>query len=240
MGGIGTVYTCDEKCCKHCDSKEVVKSGVLRKKQRYKCKVCNKYYQEHAIPLSCNYEKRKWLIKFYLEGLSIRSISRLLKISHTSVIRWIKNYCSRLKLKTPLHSEAIEIDELYLYIGKKKKKRWLWTALCRKSKRILAYEVGGRNRATVRKLYEKIIPIRCTNYYTDSYKGYLTVFPKEKHSRKYRATNTIEGMHSAYRHYLARFRRRSKCYSKSENMVIASMELLREKYNTDYKLKGAA
>ena len=234
MTGIGNHVYIEKKTCKHCHSEDTVKSGVLRNKQRYKCKSCKRHFQKNTEKKKSNTQKQEQIIKLYLEGTPIRGIARLLEISHTWVIKFIKKYSAQIKPHLPLFSSDIEIDELYLYIGSKKKKRWLWTALCRKTKRILAFHIGQRSRSAVTKLYENIKPIECNHYYTDSYKGFLTVFPKEKHKRNYAGTNTIEGFHSSLRHYQSRFRRRSKCYSKSESMVKASMVLMMDKYHRQY------
>ena len=42
-------------------------------------------------------------------------------------------------------------------------------------------------------------------------------------------TYTVEGMNSELRHYLARFHRKTKCYSKSPRMVILSIYLFMAK-----------
>ena len=44
-------------------------------------------------------------------------------------------------------------------------------------------------------------------------------------------TFTVEGYNSRIRHYLARFRRKTKCYSKAKHMVEASLKLLMLKLN---------
>ena len=44
-------------------------------------------------------------------------------------------------------------------------------------------------------------------------------------------TFTVEGYNSRIRHYLARFRRKTKCYSKAKHMVEASFKLLMLKLN---------
>jgi insertion element IS1 protein InsB len=44
-------------------------------------------------------------------------------------------------------------------------------------------------------------------------------------------TFTVEGYNSLIRHFLARFRRKSKCYSKSKNMIEKSLTLLILKLN---------
>lgn len=44
-------------------------------------------------------------------------------------------------------------------------------------------------------------------------------------------TFTIEGYNSLIRHFTERFRRKSKCYSKSEKMIEDTLNLLFAKWN---------
>jgi len=46
-------------------------------------------------------------------------------------------------------------------------------------------------------------------------------------------TFTVEGYNARIRHYLARFRRKTKCYSKSKNMMDISLKLLMLKLNDE-------
>jgi len=58
------------------------------------------------------------------------------------------------KLETlPLEISVMELDEMYC---QKKRKVWLWLAICRASKQILAYQLGGRGVRTAKKLWGKI------------------------------------------------------------------------------------
>ena len=56
--------------------------------------------------------------------------------------------------------DVLELDEVWSFVLKKKNKRWLWTAICRRTKQIVAY-IGDRSEATCRKLWQAIP--RCTN-----------------------------------------------------------------------------
>ena len=53
----------------------------------------------------------------------------------------------------------------------------------------------------------------------------------EKHLQTKAETFTVEGYNSRIRHYLARFKREVKCYSKSELMIEISLNLLMLKLN---------
>ena len=66
---------------------------------------------------------------------------------------------------------------------------------------------------------------------SDYWKAYETIVPKEKHIQSKAETFTVEGYNSLFRHYLARMRRKSKCYSKSKQMLELSMLLLMHKRN---------
>jgi insertion element IS1 protein InsB len=86
--------------------------------------------------------------------------------------------------------------------------------------------MGCRGKATGRKLWEKIKNIDCDKYCTDYWDAYKDFIPSDKHVMSKKETYTIEGYNSLIRHYLARFNRKTKCYSKSDEMVICSIKLL--------------
>ncbi|MGV3599174.1 MAG: IS1 family transposase [Bacteroidota bacterium] len=218
--------------CKKCSGTSLVKAGKIRGRQRYKCKGCKSYF----VPKNLRLEKKQLqAVELYLDNMPIRAVSRRFKVSPSTVQRWLEIMSEKLMPLIPLKSKSIEMDELYLYIKKKKSKRWLWLALCRDTKRIVGFHVGGRGQKALKTLYNSISVIECSNYYTDGHAPYKNVLPKKKHSTATGQTNTIEGINSAIRHYLARFRRRSKCYSKSMRMVEVTIQLMMYKYDSTYQ-----
>jgi insertion element IS1 protein InsB len=56
-------------------------------------------------------------------------------------------------------------------------------------------------------------------YYTDYWKSYTEFLPEEKHIQSKAETFTVEGKNNLLRHYIARFHRKTHCYSKSIEMV---------------------
>ena len=66
---------------------------------------------------------------------------------------------------------------------------------------------------------------------TDYWKPYENFVPKDQHIQSKAQTFTVEGYNSLFRHFLARFRRKSKCYSKSKEMLEYSVKLLMIKRN---------
>ena len=61
---------------------------------------------------------------------------------------------------------------------------------------------------------------------SDYWKAYERIIPKERHIQSKAETFTVEGYNSLFRHFLARMRRKSKCYSKSVEMLRLSILLL--------------
>ncbi|MDR1865624.1 MAG: IS1 family transposase, partial [Bacteroidales bacterium] len=55
---------------------------------------------------------------------------------------------------------------------------------------------------------------------------YESIIPKGKHIQTKAETFTVEGYNSLFRHFLARMRRKSKCYSKKMEMLKLSFLLL--------------
>jgi insertion element IS1 protein InsB len=66
---------------------------------------------------------------------------------------------------------------------------------------------------------------------SDYWKAYETFVPKERHIQSKKETFTVEGYNSLFRHFLARLRRKTKCYSKSIEMLYYSVLLLMTKWN---------
>jgi insertion element IS1 protein InsB len=60
---------------------------------------------------------------------------------------------------------------------------------------------------------------------------YENFVPKDLHIQSKAETFTVEGYNSLFRHLLARMRRKSKCYSKSKEMLKYSVTLLMLKWN---------
>ena len=112
------------RICPKCKSEERKKDGIVREKQRYKCKECNyRYTVEKREAKESTQEIRKLALKLYLEGLGFRSIGRILGFSHVSVYYWIRDFGKKiieLGEKKEEHISVIEIDEMHTYIGNKK------------------------------------------------------------------------------------------------------------------------
>jgi transposase-like protein len=107
--------------CPKCENSESTKDGVVKKKQRYKCKSCGYHYTVELKSTSKSKNTKRQALELYLEGLGFRSIGRFLNVSHVSVYKWIKSYGRDLEdLKSDEKIEVVEMDEMHTYIGHKK------------------------------------------------------------------------------------------------------------------------
>jgi IS1 family transposase len=51
----------------------------------------------------------------------------------------------------------LELDELWSFVRRRSNKRWVWLALCRRTRQVVAYAIGKRGEATCRLLWERIL-----------------------------------------------------------------------------------
>jgi transposase-like protein len=78
--------------CPRCDGQKSIKSGIVRGRQRFRCKKCGYYYTVNKLGKKINNYHVVKALQLYLEGLSYREIERILGISHVSVMNWVKKY----------------------------------------------------------------------------------------------------------------------------------------------------
>ncbi|MCD8412089.1 IS1 family transposase [Tenacibaculum finnmarkense] len=213
--------------CPKCKSEKKIKNGVIKGIQRYKCKSCG--YNYTVERRSCDYplSTKKKALQLYLEGLGFRSIGRLLGVSNVSVLNWIRAFGNEISSLQPESQdiEMVEVDEMHSYIGHKKY-CWIWIAVDRYGKRFLHFVIGDRSTKTAKKFWEGIKDNQMKTIASDYWKPYKAIIPKDKHVQSKAETFTVEGYNSLFRHFLARMRRKSKCYSKSIKMLELSMLLL--------------
>jgi insertion element IS1 protein InsB len=106
----------------------------------------------------------------------------------------------------------------------KKNLCWIWKALDRHTRRVLAWVVGHRDAATFRRLYNRVKGAGRVSS-TDDWPSYRAVLPPEQHVIGKAGTPTIERGNANTRHYLARMPRCGKVVSKSLPMVELTMKL---------------
>ncbi|SDG13939.1 insertion element IS1 protein InsB, partial [Methanolobus vulcani] len=99
-------------------------------------------------------------------------------------------------------------------------------AIDRVGKRFINCSFGSRGTETGIQLWDKLKDIEIKEVMTDHWKAYAEFLPAAIHTRSKAETYTVEGYNSIFRHFLARLRRKSKCYTKSIEMLRYSVLLL--------------
>jgi transposase-like protein len=89
--------------CPRCQSKSSqTKAGhTPAGSQRYRCKRCGARHTPAGKERGYDEEVRLQALTLYLEGLSLREISRLLSVNHQSVANWINDYATHLPANLP-------------------------------------------------------------------------------------------------------------------------------------------
>lgn len=107
--------------CPRCKSEELVKSGVVKGRQRFRCKDCNYFFTVLKEGKNIDPYYVIKALQLYIEGVTFREIERILGISHVSVMNWVKKY----KIKAPENYEyrptykVLTQSELVEYLAQK-------------------------------------------------------------------------------------------------------------------------
>ena len=130
---------------------------------------------------------------------------------------------------------TLELDELWSFVLRKARKRWIWIALCRKTRQVVAYFIGDRSQASCQKLWERIPDAyRNAHCYSDFWEAYSLVIPAEQHTaagKESGLTAHVERWNNTLRQRLGRFVRKSLSFSKSERMHEICLRLFLHRYN---------
>ena len=107
--------------CPKCKSAHHCKAGLVKGRQRYKCKICGYYYSVERKSDVKSESVRRQALELYLEGTGFRAIGRLLQISFGTVYLWIKKWGQQVDLPVRENPVSIvELDEIHSYVGHKK------------------------------------------------------------------------------------------------------------------------
>jgi insertion element IS1 protein InsB len=131
--------------------------------------------------------------------------------------------------------EVLELDELWSFVLKRHNKRWIWLALCRRTRQVVAYAIGDRSERTCRLLWKRIPKsYRKGLFYSDFWESYQKVFPEDRHQavgKESGQTSHVERWNCTLRQRLGRFVRKTLSFSKSEEMHEICLVLFLHYYN---------
>lgn len=118
-----------------------------------------------------------------------------------------------------VEEEVLELDELHSFVYCKKNKRWLWIALCRRTRQVVAFYLGDRSAESCRQLWRLIPPpYRKATTYSDFWAAYDKVILTGKHNSVGKETGQtahVERWNNTLRQRLGRYVRKTLSFSKS-------------------------
>lgn len=134
--------------------------------------------------------------------------------------------------------DALELDEMWTFVRHRRRGViWLWLALCRRTRQIVAYALGPRDDATARQLYARIpAAYRQGLLYTDQLESYHNVLPSTQHRATYAKrgpTNHIERFNNTVRQRVGRLVRKTLSFSKCHHMHELVIRLFLHRYNLE-------
>jgi IS1 family transposase len=192
--------------------------------QKYFCQNCASYGTLNA-QRGYDERTRAQVKRAVLERISLRGIERLFGVSRRTVAHWIEDWADHLPPLADTLAEArwddvLELDELWSFVLKKDHQRWIWVALCRRTRQIVAYFIGDRSEASCLQLWRRIPTayVRCHSF-SDFWDAYQRIFDRGRHrsvGKDSGQTTHIERWFNTLRQRLARFVRKTLSFSKSD------------------------
>ena len=171
-------------------------------------------------------QQKTSILRAYREGISLRGLQRVFGVWRSTVLRWLKAWVENLpslhETLLPVQAtDVLELDELVSFVAEKFFKRWLWLAMCRRTRQIVAYAIGDRSQTTCRKLKDRLPHgYRDCRLMADGWEAYQQVFPADQ-LQVYRGvrgpTNHAERWFNTLRQRLARYTRKTLAFSKSDH-----------------------
>ena len=116
------------------------------------------------------------------------------------------------------NGDVLELDELWSFVQKKDQECWLWVALCRRTRQIVAYTIGDRSQEGALSLREHVpedYRRRATR--SDYWLAYEAAFPQRTHrfcGKEEGETNHAERWFGTLRSRLSRLARRTYSFFK--------------------------
>ncbi len=130
--------------CRACGSANIVRNGTNRcGNVQYHGKDCGT--SRVLKPKQVHSEAVKAIVlRAGLECCSLRGVERIFAIVRQTVTRWRATHLQKLpELKDVLLpasvDDVLELDEIWSFVFKKDFPRWLWAALCRRTRQMVAF-----------------------------------------------------------------------------------------------------
>ncbi len=226
--------------CPHCNSEDICSNGHDYKgAQKYHCHRCKKYGTLHARQ-GYRQEEKELILRAYQERASMRGVERIFGTARPTLARWLQEKAAKLPameatLLAAQPDDLLELDELWSFVRTKRNQRWLWIALCRRTRQVVAYFIGDRSADSCRNLRQRIPQsYRACCSCSDFWEAYQLTFDAATHrtvGKETGETAHVERWNNTLRQRLARFVGKTLAFSKSEHFHQLALQLFIHDYN---------
>jgi insertion element IS1 protein InsB len=113
----------------------------------------------------------------------------------------------------------VEADEMWSFVKSKANKQWVWIAMDKQTRQIIAFHVGDRSHDRAKQLWANLPVVyrEQATFYTDQYTVYTGIIPAAQHraiTKHARKTNHIERFNNTLRQRVSRLVRDTLAFSK--------------------------
>ena len=210
-------------------------------KQKYHCKACDAYGTLNPTEVYPA-ERKAEILRAYHERSSLRGLERIFGVARQTVAKWLREADADLPvvppLDDPMPDDVLELDELWSFVGSKKNKRWVWIALCRRTRQIVSYFIGGRTQEDCWRLWSWLpADYRHCATFSDFWDTYDAVFGRlgtdhQSVGKETGQTAHVERWNNTLRQRLARFVRKTLSFSKIDEFHEIALRRFIHYYNS--------
>ncbi len=229
--------------CPKCNSENIKKNGHIHNgKQNHRCKDCGRQFVEDSEKKTVSGFEKNIIEKLLVERISLRGICRVMNVSLTWLLLFFRRITDNIPndnsiIKPEKSKLSIELDEIWSFVRKKKKKRWIWLAFDRNSGQITGFHIGKRTRKDAEKLWKSLPGVyrQCAVCYSDFLEAYKKVIPENRHrpsGKETGHTNHIERFNCTLRQRVSRLVRKTLSFSKKDDNHIRSIRYFIWKFNS--------
>jgi len=130
---------------------------------------------------------------------------------------------------------------MWCFVDSKQQEKWIWGAICRRTRQLVGWCVGDRSQESCERLKEAIDPAyqHCDTA-SDKWPTYEAVFEPQKHVSAFKEsglTAHIERFWNQVRQRLGRFVRKTLSFSRSARWLVIQFWSFVESYNLSLAVK---
>jgi len=234
--------------CPVCGSERFKRNGHIHTgKQNNQCNKCGRQFVLHAENRRIGEDQRAMVERLLCEKISLHGICRAVGVS----LRWLMDFIVARFAALPDHLHVrpvaaprdvligrleVEADEMWSFVKQKANKQWVWVAMDKQTRQIMAFHVGDRSHDSAQQLWANLPAVyrEQATFYTDQYAVYTGVIPAAQHkaiTKQARKTNHIERFNNTLRQRVSRLVRDTLAFSKKVANHIGAIKYFICHYN---------